>query len=370
MNTLYEKDSKGKLRVWEIWTHGATLSERSGLMGGKLVQHNRETKGKNIGKTNETSPMVQAQHEAQAKRKKKLDEGYFRTEVEAMTNVVLLPMLALAFEKALKHIDWLTAVFQPKLDGMRCLAIIDSNNDVKLISRKGKPITTLPHLVLALQDMKLPVPEGGQLVLDGELYAHGLTFQENMRLIKKHRPGLSDEVKYHVYDLVDDDGYANRYLKLMKYIPDNQESLVSLVPTYSLNGTTATTAMADLKAFQADCIGQGYEGSIIRWGTEGYQLDTRSKYLVKYKEFQDLACPITDVIPMDNAPKQGKVVCHMPGKPHMIFTATPKKSHAEREEMLLNKQNYIGTIGEIRFFEYTDAGLPRFPIYLDERIDK
>ena len=41
-----------------------------------------------------------------------------------------------------------------------------------------------------------------------------------------------------------------------------------------------------------------------------------------------------------------------------------------REEILANKKDYIGKKAEIRFFEYTDDGLPRFPVCVGIRIDK
>ena len=47
-----------------------------------------------------------------------------------------------------------------------------------------------------------------------------------------------------------------------------------------------------------------------------------------------------------------------------------KFSHAEREEILQNKDQYIGQMAEIRFFEYTEDGLPRFPVCHGFRLDK
>jgi len=42
---------------------------------------------------------------------------------------------------------------------------------------------------------------GFPFVLDGELYAHGLGFQTNMKLIKKYREGESEKIKLHIYDI-------------------------------------------------------------------------------------------------------------------------------------------------------------------------
>jgi hypothetical protein len=47
-----------------------------------------------------------------------------------------------------------------------------------------------------------------------------------------------------------------------------------------------------------------------------------------------------------------------------------KFSHAEREQILIDKSDYIGKPGEIRFFEYSEDGIPRFPVFHGVRIDK
>jgi hypothetical protein len=47
-----------------------------------------------------------------------------------------------------------------------------------------------------------------------------------------------------------------------------------------------------------------------------------------------------------------------------------KFSHDEREEFLANKINYIDKISEVRFFEYSDTGVPRFPVCVGFRLDK
>ena len=75
-----------------------------------------------IGKNNETSPEQQAKLEAEAKYTKKLDEGYFLTKDEALSEIVILPTLAHEYSDHSDKINWSKPVYvQPKLDGMRCL---------------------------------------------------------------------------------------------------------------------------------------------------------------------------------------------------------------------------------------------------------
>jgi hypothetical protein len=83
-----------------------------------------------------------------------------------------------------------------------------------------------------------------------------------------------------------------------------------------------------------------------------------------------------NVIPSESRPEQGIVVCtkimEQAGDNVWIqhFNCGMKFSHADREEILANKENYIGKFAEVRFFEYTDGGLQRFPICHGFRLDK
>ena len=45
-------------------------------------------------------------------------------------------------------------------------------------------------------------------------------------------------------------------------------------------------------------------------------------------------------------------------------------SHQEKEEMLSNKDEYIGKTAEIRYFEESEDGIPRFPVMVGIRLDK
>jgi DNA ligase-1 len=357
MKTLYKKDSKGKLRVLNIWAEGADLVQTSGLADGKLKEDRKTCKGKNIGKSNETTPEQQCKLEVVSKIAEKLKVDYFETAKEAMNSVVILPMLAKEYGKESKKIDWKKTVYvQPKMDGMRCLVFVD-HNGVKLISRENTDIleqhgNSMKHIAEGMAFL----PHG---VYDGELYAHGYSFQENMELIKKYRPGESEEVKFCCYDFISDEPYQLR----RKYILNAVAAcdVVEEVRTEKIKNED------DLKNWHKQFVSEGFEGTIIRHGDEGYQIDKRSSYLLKYKDFIDLACKIVDVIPMENRPKQARLVCVCKNGE---FKTNMRFSHKIREQILIQKKEYIGKTAEVRFFEYTDDGLPRFPVCVGFRLDK
>ena len=47
-----------------------------------------------------------------------------------------------------------------------------------------------------------------------------------------------------------------------------------------------------------------------------------------------------------------------------------KFSHADRMAILADKDHYIGMMAEVRFFEFSDGGTPRFPVCVRFRLDK
>lgn len=347
---LYKKDSKGKTRILIISTDDGILTQESGLLDGKKVIHSSESKPKNIGKSNETTSQEQAILEAESKITAKIKEGYSET-IEETEVEVILPMLAKSYEKEAHKIDWSTAYVQPKLDGMRCLGTINGK-----ISRKNTVIDTMDHIVINR-------PGETTFAVDGELYAHGLSFQENMKIIKKIRPETIN-VKHHLYDIVSDLPFRDRY-SLLTAIVANSEN-VELVPTYKVD------SFEKAKKYHSQFIAEGYEGTMIRWGNEGYKINGRSSNLLKFKDFIDNTFEVIDVVPSDKNPEQGVIHCKTVNNlgEDVTFGCGMKFSHNDRIEILDNKSDYIGKIAEIRFFEHTDEGLPRFPVCVGFRLDK
>ena len=354
MKQIFKQDSKGKVRMLHVYTKGADLIQESGLIDGQLVKHQSTCTPKNVGKTNATTAEEQAILEAASKIATKMSTGYFYTIEEAKGTEVLLPMLAKDYKKEAHKVEY-PCFAQPKLDGMRALGYND-----KFISRKGKEILNMDHILEELSQIKLNAP------LDGELYAHGRSFQENMRLIKKYRPGETEEIKYHIYDYAAPDmSFEQRLgvlenLEIMFQTANMPWKHIKIVPTIAIDSEV------DLKQIHSTSLKMGYEGTILRWGDAGYKSKSRSSNLLKYKDFQDLACKIVDVEPSVKRPEQGQFVCEYKG---MSFGCGMKFSHKEREDILINASDYIGKTAEIRFFEYSEDGIPRFPICVGIRLD-
>ena len=349
IETLYKKDSKGKIRCVQISALGDVITQKSGLIDGALTTHQSTAKPKNVGKANETSAQEQAILEATSKIERKLKEGYFKTIDEAKDNTVILPMLAKPYKEEKHKIDWDNCYVQPKLDGMRCLSFPGN----KKISRKNTPIDTMDHI-----QVEWPAAFSGPV--DGELYVHGENFQQNMRFIKKYRPGKSERIQYWIYDIVSELPFSDR-LGLIMAICQNSVNC-KLVETFKVWNED------QVQDAHRQFIADGFEGTIVRWGNDSYAINKRSSSLLKHKDFLDEAYKIIDVVPNDKKVEQGTfVVQDTAGR---TFKTGMKFSHSEREEILSNKENYIGQIAEVRFFEFSEDGIPRFPVCVGLRLDR
>ena len=80
---LYKRDSKGKIRVWQIevgYSNNDYAGTRTvaGLEDGKKVTSEWNlSEAKNIGKINSTTAYTQAQAEAKAEWDKRIEKEYF-----------------------------------------------------------------------------------------------------------------------------------------------------------------------------------------------------------------------------------------------------------------------------------------------------
>lgn len=367
---IYKKDSKGKIRVLNLYTEGADLVQVSGLLDGKMVENRTTCKGKNIGKSNETTPSEQALSELDSKIKKKLREGYFETIEEAKTKEVLLPMLAKDYGKEKNKIVWKTTdstdsfgvYAQPKLDGMRCFAVC-KDGQVTLLSRDNVVIETMSHISTEIR-MKL-YQEG--LILDGELYVHGENFQTNMKYIKKYTKGLSEKIGFHIYDVPSFKGpYATRKMYLEGIAKDKSYEYLGFVFTQKLTDENHLTEM------HGRFLEDGFEGTMVRHSNEEYKFNGRSSQLLKYKDFKDITCKIVHIGPANRRPKWGRPVVEWttPSGETVKFACGTKMTHKQREELLTNAKDYIGKTAEVRYFEEYETGVPRFPVMVGIRLDK
>lgn len=359
---LYHQAKTGKIHVWRVWTEGDEIVTEHGQVDGEKQIARKRATPKNVGRSNETTAEEQAALEAKSMWQKKKDQKYHLTPKEA-AELQIRPMLAQAFEDRLGKNVTFPAHIQPKLDGMRALAYWDRDR-VEILSRGGKSfraIGSVEHIAKAVEAI---LPKN--LILDGEVYAAGLDFQANTKLLKKYRPGESEALALHAYDLIDLDSLEQPW-------SERHQALLAFSERFTPGGPlevvpTDVVASADeVYAQHAVYLEEGYEGAIVRLLDAPYVLGKRSNSLLKVKSFQDEEFKIIAV--NDGVGKfEGCAVFRCLTPEGREFDVTPKGSQAKRAEMYQQRDTLIGQFLKVEFFEKTNDGIPRFPVGLGVRM--
>jgi ATP-dependent DNA ligase len=347
--TLYKKDALNRVKKWEISgimkNNEFIIKNTTGIIGMKMTVFEKiVSKGKNIGKKNETSIEDQGKVVMNTMINKKRDEGYNEILKETSNP---LPMLALEFSKR-KHDIIYPAYVQPKIDGVR--AIFNPSENY-MYSRKGK---IFPHLDFIINEIK---QLGIKYILDGELYSEEMSFQDITGIVKKEKINEKDnlilgKIKYVVYDYIDKKTIFEDRLKNIENIKGKH---VYFLKTYPVN------KQEDVYKFHDTFVKKGYEGVMVRNKDSKYAINKRSKDLQKLKSFQTEEYEIVDGVSGTGTEKDC-VIWTCKKTNNMIFSVRPIGSFESRKEMLKNKKHYIGKMLTVKFQEFTDGGIPRFPV--------
>jgi DNA ligase-1 len=271
---------------------------------------------------------------------------------------MIKPMLAYKVDK--KPVDWSEKVFiQPKLDGVRCIFTKDG-----AYSRTGKEFKNLAHVKYDLADFFKKHPD---IVLDGELYNHALKndFEKIISLVRKQKPTDKDArdaenlVQYHVYDathsMLSCVTYQSRFNWLTRYLP--------IAATMTLIKNTVVDSYDEAKMLHDVHLAQGYEGSMLRLNKK-YE-HKRSYNLQKFKDFSD-----TEATIVGYEAGKGKFT-GLIGKFFMQdddgneFGCPIGKgyNYADRKVILDNIHDYIGQRATFTYFQRTQAGSYRHPLF-------
>ena len=433
---LYAIDKNGKIKVWTaavlqptdknaVAAGYATARITHGYIDGKQqVAYRDYNVGKNIGRSNETTPLQQCISETRRKwTDKKEKEAHTETKPadygEGYGDISggwcdagagadgggdsddgddgddaagpFLPMLAQTFNPAdaatataataskKKKVITFPCFVQPKLDGLRCVSYAtrtanDAATAVCLQSRTGAFFTGLPHIAAALRPYLSQHPS---VVIDGELYTDQMPFEELAGLVKKKKITDSDvarlkKVKYHVYDIYDharqDMPYSERMGLLASAVRrcgcvanDTFSAGVAAAAEVVLVRTEKVAALSDFRRLFAEFVEAGYEGIMLRNAAGVYRANYRSNDLQKYKEFMEEEYRIIDFKEGEGR-DAGAVIWVCETADGKEFTVRPRGTMQQRREWFNDGAKYIGKNLTVVYQELTEDGKPRFPV--------
>lgn len=386
LETLYKRTKTGAIQYWSISTEPmdvfSTIVKESGQLGTNNPIIHTETieEGKNIGKSNETSPIQQADLQAQSDWRKKKDEGYKslsdlmgienaytdETEtpglLEKLLNSLLpkfntdasgnvKPMLAMDWKKV-KSIPY-PVYIQPKLDGVRCLMIV-ANDDVTFLSRSGKEYTTLDHIRLDVIQFitryENSTPELQSFILDGEIYSDELSFQQITAAVKKQREG-SLKLHFRAYDVVSEGDHTQRLATVSDIVNSIMSPYIHEVPTAEVHNEL------QVQVKHNEFVQAGYEGAMLRLPEGKYEQGARSRSLLKVKEFDEAEFPF---LRWELGQREEDLIAVLLNEDGAEFRAKMMGNRKEKEVMY-----QLGITPKeltVKYFGLTDDGIPRFPI--------
>jgi DNA ligase 1 len=373
--TLYSRTATGAVNEWVCWTEGKSVVVEWGQHGGTLQTAKFACEPKNEGRSNATTAKEQARLEAISKWKMQVRKKYFESMEEAAKGPKLRPMLAKDFPKVLlvdgsllpikkrpkKTVQYPVSV-QRKYDGVRCLAYWDGTK-VMLHSRGGK-IYDVEHIRAVVGKILEP----GEM-LDGELYVHGLSCQKITSLVKRPQK-QSLQLTFCVYDKV------NLLAEHPEIWEVRKEKLANWF-YWATKRADLDPRIVEVETCTADCeqevkrlhdlfVTEGYEGAIVRLPFGEYRVGYRSPNLLKYKAFDDAEFKLTGF-------RKGKGKCkdvpifECTMKNGRTFDVTPRGTDAVRAELLRTASSLMGQKYTVRYFGFTDEGIPRFPVGIGVR---
>ncbi len=360
LKTIYKKTKTGATQEWTIEVVDNKYRTHSGQVGGAITTNEwTVVYGKNTGKANGTTDNEQALKEAEAKRTKKLESGYFEDVNNIDTKQYFEPMLAAKWEDYKDKVVY-PIYSQAKLDGIRCILTKDG-----MFSRNGKPIISAPHIFDSVKPLFETNPD---LIFDGELYADKFAndFNKIVSLVKKTKPTADDLkeskelIEYHIYDLPSSDkNFIQRAYDLATLFETRSElhPHCRIVETYKVPSEDVVTELYE------KYVEEGYEGQMLR--LDGKYENKRSKNLLKHKSFVDEEYTILDICEGEGnrTGTAGYMVFETAeGKP---FKSNVKGTWEETAEMLKNKKQLIGKQATIKYFNLTPDGIPRFPFVIN-----
>lgn len=295
-----------------------------------------------------------------------------KTINKAVPNLIPEFEVALA-EKHEKDLDFTSNHYYAsrKLDGCRCIIIVDENGNATSYSRKGKIFTTLSVLEKEVQKLGLK-----NIVLDGEacIFKDGMEdFQGIMKLIRKKDYSIPFPV-YKIFDLLSIEEFHNKKGKIPlkdrldlieKNIPKDNKFLHILHQEIVKNDD-------HFKKLLKEADENNYEGLMLR--LDSTYKGKRTKELLKCKTFLDAEYVVKDV-------EFGPIHRVVDGKEiEEVMLSCVVIEHKgfqvrvgsgwnveERMEYYKNPKNIIGKTITVKYFAESinqDGGISlRFPVF-------
>ena len=287
--------------------------------------------------------------------------------------------------------DMETVYVEPKLDGIRCFAIVE-NGKAQLFARSGKLISNFDSTIgVALSGL-------GDGCYDGELM--GEDFVALMRQAYRKDNAEIDDAYLSLFDYLPLEEWKKpeggrkpqarvrngrwiwqgvpqstkeRYAELKRRVASlNLRELVTKPgePLYLnvVERHEVPANVSDIMALHHKFVQEGFEGAMVKTVDAPYRFG-RSYDVMKVKEFHDVDLPIVG-LEEGTGRHRGKLGAVKINYNGVIVKVGSGFSDEEREQVWADKDSFIGRMIEVRYQEETPDGSLRFPTFSCFRNDR
>lgn len=260
--------------------------------------------------------------------------------------------------------DW--AAVEPKYDGLRALFFFQPDGKAFVVSRNGKPLYNVNHIVEELKPL-FSTQDGW--VLDGELF--NTDWASSVSAARSEETGDTTS-RYKVFDCIPLEDFKAKECKLILGVRQTCLAGINALCAFTQfkPGTLVKTPEQVLEATKG-FVAEGYEGGVLKDLDAQYQFK-RSVSWSKIKFFNSADLPITGF-------QEGEAGSKHEGRLGALFVedGTVAKSKvgsgftdAQRTEIWANRENLLGKTIEVKYQSLTPDSCLLFPVFLRFRDDK
>lgn len=265
------------------------------------------------------------------------------------------PMLAQPYDKHKHKLNYYTGVgIQPKLNGVRCIVELD-HGEIKFWSRAGKPFQDFP----IIRESLFANAFSDRMILDGELYVHGQTFQHIVSGVKATND-ITPTLKYNIYDTIMEGTYYERYFWMEKFYSEVTPLVL----------TETCPDIEHLDRYHLRNVEAGYEGSMIRDFSAQYDIGKRSMSLLKRKDWYDKEYKIVGAL-CGTGKDEGCILFRCVTEDGKEFISRPAWTYYRMKrawnEYFTHPEAFIGKMLTVKYFFFTEDGAPMPSIGVEVR---
>ena len=283
--------------------------------------------------------------------------------------------LAKAFdEKTEKKVDYIndTWFVSRKLDGVRCLTVIDTEGDIKFFSRQGKEFLTLGNLKPAIENLGLT-----NVVLDGEVCILDNNGDENFASIIKEIKRKDHKIGnpfYWMFDMLPMEDFENKVSE--SKFGERIQNLTNIVSiSFRENGPSYEIGVLEQKIGNDQVFSEmmteskegGWEGLMLR--KDSTYKGKRSNEILKVKQMHDDEYVVVDLendvhrVIVDGAEVEEEmlknvIIEHKGNRVHVGSGF----SHDQRRHYFANPNEILGKQITVQYFEESQSKSGEFSL--------